>query len=102
MSNFHVSALVHEDKLTLLYQLQPGICDQSFGIDVAKIANFPKEVIENAQTRIANLEGLEFTKNGSYTGEERQRIVIEGNNILSDYLDKIKTLDHKHVLAPHA
>jgi len=92
VSNFHVSALVHEDKLTLLYQLQPGICDQSFGIDVAKIANFPKEVIENAQTRIANLEGLEFTKNGSYTGEERQRIVIEGNNILSDYLDKIKTL----------
>lgn len=87
-----MSALISEEKLTLLYQLQPGVCDQSFGIDVAKIANFPKEVIDNAKKRIAKLEGINLIQKENFTGEERQKIVIEGGEIISDYLEKIKQL----------
>ena len=79
MSNYHVSALVEEERLTLLYQLQPGVCSKSFGVDVAKIAHFPDHVIKDARKRISRLEGV---KNDSKEGEAA----------ISDILDRVRAL----------
>ena len=52
MKNLHVVAHVSSDSadksqdITLLYKVEPGVCDQSFGIHVAQLANFPENVVK--------------------------------------------------------
>lgn len=56
VANKHVSAHVDKGQLIMLYRLQEGPCTKSFGIHVAKSANFPTEVIAEAQRKAAVLE----------------------------------------------
>ncbi len=43
--NKFVSARASEGKLTFLYEVKDGFVDQSYGVHVAKMANFPDQVV---------------------------------------------------------
>ncbi|KAM7353840.1 DNA mismatch repair protein spel1 [Cochliomyia hominivorax] len=49
VQNCHMAAVADNENFTLLYQVRPGVMEKSFGIQVARLANFPEKVVQNAQ-----------------------------------------------------
>ena len=60
LENFHMGYRVEPNtqNVTFLYQLTPGACSHSFGIQVAKLAGLPEEVIEIAQPKAEGMRGI--------------------------------------------
>jgi len=59
VKNYHVSVKETGNGIVFLRKVQPGAADRSYGIEVAKLAGLPNEVIDRAREVLAEHESAE-------------------------------------------
>ncbi len=64
VKNYNVLVREKDDRIAFLRKIVPGGSDKSYGIQVARLAGMPHEVIERAKEILANLEEGELGESG--------------------------------------
>lgn len=92
--NVHVSAVTdpQSNKLTFLYEVQEGACDQSFGVHVAEIAHFPDSVVSAAKRKAAELEGFGISNKRLKSLNISEEDEEKGYELISGFLDEVNKL----------
>jgi DNA mismatch repair protein MutS len=62
--NFHFACAERGDEILFLRRMEPGAASRSYGIEVARRAGLPPEVVRRAREVLSNLEGGEFDERG--------------------------------------
>lgn len=90
IQNVHASARVDNDHLVFEYLIKKGRSNKSYGVNVAKLAKLPDEVINRANLV---LETLEENNVEDRLIEEKQVQVIEKESEVEKYLKTIDPMD---------
>ena len=73
LKNFNVAVREWHDQIVFLRKIVEGGTDKSYGIQVARLAGVPKEVLERAKQILSNLEESELTPEGDVRQSRRQQ-----------------------------
>ena len=73
LRNANVAVREWRDQVVFLRKILPGGTDKSYGIQVARLAGVPKEVLERAKVILGNLEESELTPEGTVRAPARHR-----------------------------
>ena len=85
IKNVHVAVSENENDITLLYKVEEGAMGKSYGINVAKLANLPSELISRASEILDDLLKEEVKTNSN---------VMKVSEVkLPKWVDELKTLD---------
>ena len=73
IKNFNVAVREWHDQIVFLRKIVEGGTDKSYGIQVARLAGVPKEVLERAKQILGNLEESELTPEGNVRQSSRRQ-----------------------------
>src|SRR6202795_3810118 len=75
VKNYHVSVKETAGGIVFLKKVEPGAADRSYGIEVAKLAGLPNEVIERAREELGKHEG------GNNGGQNNPPVTSPGRDL---------------------
>ncbi len=78
--NYNIAAKKRGDSITFLRKIVRGSTDDSYGIEVAKLAGLPNEVIKRAKEVLATVE--ESAKNIKLTDRE-EKVVVKDDTLIT-------------------
>ncbi|MDI3503772.1 MAG: mismatch repair protein MutS [Candidatus Cloacimonadota bacterium] len=104
IKNYNVAVKLYNDNMIFLRKIERGGSDQSYGIQVARLAGIPKRVIRRAQEILHNLEEHEISPQGLSSTLRKKlasstpqleifEVMIDKASKNDDILSKLKDLD---------
>ena len=97
LKNVHVSAEEDNGKLIFLHKVKNGSIDKSYGINVAKLAGMPDELIERANEILYNYENNNKKNKGSIDSVTQLHMDFDETNdkpnLVKERLDEINPLE---------
>lgn len=78
VKNLNVAVREWQEEVIFLHKILPGAADKSYGIQVARLAGVPREVVERAKEILAELENQHLDSQGgakiARTGNRKRRV----------------------------
>ena len=105
--NYNIAAKKRDDDIIFLRKIVRGAADDSYGIEVAKLAGVPNEVVRRAKEILASLEEKEQSRTSAKRRRKIEKEILESQNETISFedikkqeiFDKIRTIDI-NVLSP--
>ena len=92
VKNYNIAAIKHGDDITFLRRIIRGAADESYGVEVAKLAGLPDSVIERAKKILRKLESdtpKEKVKSKAQPKEEIQMSLVREETPIEKRLHEI-------------
>jgi len=95
VKNFNVTAQEKDDGIVFLHKVVPGGTDKSYGIQVARLAGLPQEVIKRAEEILIRLEEKSFNTNALKISEKKKDFDVKEDKWkdIKELLEEIEKLD---------
>ena len=92
--NFQVQVKRWEDRIIFMHKIIPGGCDDSYGIEVARLAGLPKKSLARARELLRLLESGKFAQSNLAGGIQKtinQRSLFD--NVPSAVEEELRKID---------
>ncbi len=93
VKNYNISAKKRGDDVIFLRKIVPGGADDSYGIEVAKLAGVPDSVIRRAKAVLFSLESNVSTKQDSRFSSEDEPQISLGSVAAEAAAEKLRSID---------
>ena len=91
-ANVHLDATEHGDTLVFLHAVREGPANQSYGLQVARLAGVPKTVIQDARRYLAELERRDHAARPA-TPQQQLELAPPANPLGAEVLAELGSLD---------